>query len=433
MLATSSAVSGSAHRQIPACSFDRCLAKGLDIHPTALKVVLNQQPKMNSPFSFGGTVRGPKIFVIGVLWLAIIGAVAWAEPLELVDLKAKYEEARTRILEPVSEIEDAYQKQLTELKSRAQKEGDLDLLVVIDEETKVFAGRENVIPESFRELRQARERYDVAMQRSRNEIATDLERLQEIYREQLDKLKTTLTQRGRVQDALRVNVVLDQLEAELRSEDPPATVSTDLIAHWTFDVDGRDSSGRGHTARLVGAEIVEGYVGSGALRTEDGKYAEVVHHADFQFSTPFTLALWMHQDANDPQSIFGPIFTKGNSLWRIQLTGNAAAPSFHLSTSAGNLIANCREDDYRPGRWQHVAGIFDGEQIVLYLDGKEVATGPARAAFNVNTRSTSSIRFGSTRDSPDRFFTGLIDDVRVYSRVLSRAEIIRVSQGKDLE
>jgi hypothetical protein len=67
-------------------------------------------------------------------------------------------------------------------------------------------------------------------------------------------------------------------------------------------------------------------------------------------------------------------------------------------------------------QWQHVAGTYDGRTARFYLDGAEVAS---RLVFG--GQGTSNIwRIGAYER---KCFRGAIDDVRIYNRALSGAEI----------
>ena len=85
--------------------------------------------------------------------------------------------------------------------------------------------------------------------------------------------------------------------------------------------------------------------------------------------------------------------------------------------------------DVNDGAWHHVAGSFDGTQYNLYVDGKleaSVATsGPISAGTAYYGCIGAHYKKGDDRD-PRRFFGGLIDDVRIYDRILSESEIQQV-------
>jgi hypothetical protein len=80
------------------------------------------------------------------------------------------------------------------------------------------------------------------------------------------------------------------------------------------------------------------------------------------------------------------------------------------------------------GTWLHIVGMYDGRAYRLYLDGELVAL---RADDFSPTRVDANWSIGGrsiTASSDKRLFAGLIDEVRIYGRVLSDDEV-RVLAG----
>ena len=69
--------------------------------------------------------------------------------------------------------------------------------------------------------------------------------------------------------------------------------------------------------------------------------------------------------------------------------------------------------------WTHLAMTWDGSVLRLFVDGAEVAAQPAPGAL---LTSTGQLRIGGN-SLRGEFFTGLIDEVRVYDRALSAMQI----------
>jgi len=79
----------------------------------------------------------------------------------------------------------------------------------------------------------------------------------------------------------------------------------------------------------------------------------------------------------------------------------------------------------RDGEWHHVAGTFDGQQMNLYLDGRQV--GRKTIPGELYTRSRVPMQIGASGDEP---FHGHINDVRVFRSALSSPQIEEMASGK---
>ena len=70
--------------------------------------------------------------------------------------------------------------------------------------------------------------------------------------------------------------------------------------------------------------------------------------------------------------------------------------------------------------FSHLAGTFDGKEVRIFVNGKLISSKPAQGVIGTNDKALS---IGGHGNSAGDKFTGVIDDVRVYSRALSEAEI----------
>jgi len=75
------------------------------------------------------------------------------------------------------------------------------------------------------------------------------------------------------------------------------------------------------------------------------------------------------------------------------------------------------------GQWHHIGLVYDIDalQRYLYVDGKEVAKDTDLAA---GVDSNGGLYFGASKTlDTEAFWSGLIDDVRIYDEVLSKEEV----------
>jgi hypothetical protein len=93
------------------------------------------------------------------------------------------------------------------------------------------------------------------------------------------------------------------------------------------------------------------------------------------------------------------------------------------------LVSNWGDDVVSPAvpatnTWTHVAGIFDGSTIYLYING---ALKSSASGITCNTTTATKPEIGAIKG--ERFFSGRIDEVRMYSRALSPAEVAALYNG----
>ncbi|MFZ2655276.1 MAG: PKD domain-containing protein [Victivallales bacterium] len=99
---------------------------------------------------------------------------------------------------------------------------------------------------------------------------------------------------------------------------------------------------------------------------------------------------------------------------KLPVIGARTDSEYQVATGTVQLMAN---------RWTHLAGTYDGQNIRLYVDGELVATEAQSGSIPV---SGGPLRIGGNALLGE-YFGGLMDEVRVYSRVLSAEEIADVA------
>jgi hypothetical protein len=205
------------------------------------------------------------------------------------------------------------------------------------------------------------------------------------------------------------------------------SASADLVAHYEFEGDAHDSSGNGlHGSLVDGATIIIDADRDYVLSLDGaGGYVNCGDDPRFNITNSITVTSWIKVGAYDKNR--QAIISKGNKAWSLHRRGNLNGLEFlcagiDVSGSAWSLIQG--SISVNDGQWHHVAGVYDGSKIKLYVDGildnSEVATG------SIGT-SPYSVLIGENSDNPNRLWNGLIDDVRIYDNALSAAEIAELA------
>ena len=193
---------------------------------------------------------------------------------------------------------------------------------------------------------------------------------------------------------------------------PPAT---GLVGAWGFDERvGRqvlDSSGAGNPGTLSGATRTRGRFGGGLWFDGRNDWVTVAGDRSLDLSSGMTLAAWVRPLAR------GRTVVVKESVNRLSY-GLYARPSGHVFTFAEHAL---RGRALKRNRWSHLAMTWDGLIMRVYVNGAEVS----RATL-IGTAKTAAgpLRIGGNAIWPE-FFKGTIDEVRVYGRALTTAEIVR--------
>ncbi|MBN1444914.1 MAG: metallophosphoesterase [Candidatus Omnitrophica bacterium] len=206
-----------------------------------------------------------------------------------------------------------------------------------------------------------------------------------------------------------------------------------MAGFWHFE-EGQgeiagDSSVNCNKGTIRGAEWVEGISGKGL--NFDGKtgYVDCGNPESMKMGTgDFTLEAWIKTDSartNDTviqkvQDTYIPYFSffiEGN---KIRVLISKGGPS---ATGADWAISDTSVTD---GKWHHVAGVFDriNGKILIYVDGKEDASADIKnVAKDISMNNSGNLIIGAGPSGTDRFFPGLIDEVRIYKKAVSEEDI----------
>lgn len=82
--------------------------------------------------------------------------------------------------------------------------------------------------------------------------------------------------------------------------------------------------------------------------------------------------------------------------------------------------------------WHHVACTIGDDEIITYLDGTKITSSTLTAQTVTNTSLTSTdnfIEIGCDHPGGDEYFTGYVNDFRIYDHALSAKEVKELAKG----
>ena len=147
-------------------------------------------------------------------------------------------------------------------------------------------------------------------------------------------------------------------------------------------------------------------------------------------STGLTLSAWIRPSKTTQK--WQTIMRREDS-WRRQLLamgGTDGTWGIWMGAGIGGRYveygASVAPNLLRDGQWHHVAGSFNGREINIYVDGKQVGSRPIEG--ELYTRSMKPMSIGASGDEP---FLGDLNDVRVFRSGLDKQEIQELANGKE--
>jgi tetratricopeptide (TPR) repeat protein len=208
-----------------------------------------------------------------------------------------------------------------------------------------------------------------------------------------------------------------------------------MVAWWEFEQsEGNtipDSSGNGLDGNFVGdAHIVSDPERGNVLKLDgDGDYVDCGSDPAFNITGSITVAAWIKVNASsEPRHMI-----LGSSAWCLFKKEEENTIKFlcnGVRTRGGGhnqseVVGITKVND---GGWHHVAAVYDGTRMYLYMDGRFETP---RAVWGSIDTNHGPVYIGGN-DSPTLIHTwnGLIDDVRIYSYALSEAEIKALHAGQ---
>ncbi len=186
-----------------------------------------------------------------------------------------------------------------------------------------------------------------------------------------------------------------------------------------------DSSGNNNTATISGAIWTAGKYGNGLVFNGINSFLTINNSSSLDSSgSALTLSLWLN-----PQSIRGDSVVLGK-FWNsdmtspfyqygLELQGGGKTPVFQIGTPQG-VKSVSMGSALTMKKWSYLAVVFNGTYVTFYVNGKLISKRPLVATI---TARGTPVRIGADANG-SQFYKGILDEVRIYSKVLSDAEIL---------
>ena len=183
-----------------------------------------------------------------------------------------------------------------------------------------------------------------------------------------------------------------------------------------------DSSGSGNNGGLQGNPTwVTGQHGQAIRFDGSGDYAVVPDASSLDISGAITMAAWVRPEKLATQYLVKKATNGGTNGYELSLSSAGKVfVRFNQLTSGDTFRVNSTSSYPTNGTtWMHVAATYDGTTMKVYVNGVEEGSlaGPASIVTN-----NLGLGIGAQPDGVSQL-QGAMDDVHLYNRALSLAEI----------
>jgi hypothetical protein len=250
----------------------------------------------------------------------------------------------------------------------------------------------------------------------------------------LDQLKKAIAELDTKLDPKNVAPAQEAWEkARFAKLVPPTTAG--LVSHYELDSSLSDSSGKYHYGHTVHGDLTFGPGIVNRAAGFDGDTEVALDDAGVIGRGPFSIACWLNPGGNKPMTVLTALSgAKGDQGLSVSLDDFLLTdiqhwqPRVYLHLNRnGRQWAFRTEDRLNPGEWHHIVINFNGAALTVIFDGKpgklETLTEKLPAAAAAASGSAVA-RLEIGNKAFGKPYNGGIDDLRIYNRPLSVAEVM---------
>ncbi|HSU54759.1 MAG TPA: LamG-like jellyroll fold domain-containing protein [Candidatus Dormibacteraeota bacterium] len=206
-------------------------------------------------------------------------------------------------------------------------------------------------------------------------------------------------------------------------------IPSGLVSWWRGEGNVDDASGGNSGALLNGASFTNSLIGQAFAFNGTTAFIQVPDAANLRFTNAMTVETWIYPRAVG--SHYREIVSKWEGgvdqrsyTFNIQPSGQADFTIGH-DGSAGNIASAMSTNTVPMNQWTHLAGVYDGTTVKLYVNGVLHGTTASPGAIFAGS---APLAIGSTLISGS-YFDGFIDEPTVYNRALADSEVGPIYQA----
>lgn len=222
------------------------------------------------------------------------------------------------------------------------------------------------------------------------------------------------------------NTILDtNISVRLGQINDSLNDTNQLVLYIPFDFGSAyDVTGNGHNGVLdsVIYSSTGGLNGTGAFEFDDANHATIKIPDTNDIYGSMTVMAWVNTVGSD---YWAGIVSRDRIIddagWNLRTQGDI----IQWGVDTANLITGTK--DVEDGKWHHVVGTYNHTppyRLEIYVDGVLDVNGTSNGDFDDG--GDDPITIGLEYNGQERYIDGFVDEVRIYNKTLTPAEILTI-------
>lgn len=228
---------------------------------------------------------------------------------------------------------------------------------------------------------------------------------------------------------------LNKINAPATSLQNGSSIASGITGYWTFDgknttwtsataATTADVSGSGNTGTLTSmsqsTSTAEGKIGQALSFDGAASYVDIPMAVSY---SAITVSAWMQPSnvsaGDNPRIVSNDHTDSDNKGFQLMYNNGGATGFFDIGNGSAEGRATWSQQ-LANNTWYLYTGVYDGSHVYAYINDVQVASATLTGSI---AASGIDVNIGRDGQYAGDYFLGKVDDVRIYSRALSAAEV----------
>jgi len=204
-----------------------------------------------------------------------------------------------------------------------------------------------------------------------------------------------------------------------------STLNNGLIAYYPFNGNANDASSNGYNGNVLGATLTADRFGNvNSAYSFNGINNYILLPDTFDFKSK-SISVWFYTSSITSNLVNIYSYDHPNLLYGFSYLSLQAINGIDDIQYACANILGIDTVDISTNAWHNAVTVLNDSISKYYLDSKLVGQKSIKSYVTSNQGYNNFI-LGSSRMLNNRYFAGIIDEVRIYNRALTEKEILEI-------